>query len=283
MANNTQLVYRNALSAFSKFRAQYNLPELWPSPSNHIILFLTACFGNGYSPSTLASYCSGIGFLHKVNGLKDPTDEFVVRKLLEGCRRRRKVIDTRAPIGRSLLEKIVCLLPKVCRNSYETKLFLAAYTLAYFGLLRISELVYTSVSLADRPLMLSDICLSNSFLILTIRKSKTNQVGKPVKLKIPTYVNKQICCVNAAMHFLKCRPKHLGYLLCHEDKSPLTRYQFSAILARCIQQLGMPSQLYKTHSFRIGRATDLSLAGVSSENIKRLGRWTSDTYTKYIR
>ena len=40
---------------------------------------------------TIATYVVGIGFYHKLNGHADPTREFLVSKLLEGCRRGRRL------------------------------------------------------------------------------------------------------------------------------------------------------------------------------------------------
>ena len=40
---------------------------------------------------------------------------------------------------------------------------------------------------------------------------------------------------------------------------------------------------YDTHSFRIGRATDLSKGGRSLSKIKRAGRWKSNAVYNYLR
>ena len=40
---------------------------------------------------------------------------------------------------------------------------------------------------------------------------------------------------------------------------------------------------FKTHSFRIGRATDLAAEGVNADTIKMMGRWSSNVFCKYIR
>ena len=65
--------------------------------------------------------------------------------------------------------------------------------------------------------------------------------------------------------------------------SPLTRSQFTGVLAKAIRCLGLPTQVYTSHSFRIGRASDLASKGLSNETIKQLGRWKSDAVERYIR
>ena len=65
------------------------------------------------------------------------------------------------------------------------------------------------------------------------------------------------------------------------DKTPLTRYQFTSILNNVCQNKANQPKSLTQNSFRIGRATNLDKEGVSSENIKKLGRWSSNTFSKY--
>ena len=273
-----------AIKTFEKFRSESGLTHSRPVTVNQIVQFLACYHDKGYVPSTLASYCSGLSFMHKINGFPDPTEDFVIGKMLEGCRRLDKRIDSRFPIRKHILQQLCLVLPKICFNNYEVKLFTAAYTLAYYGMLRASECVYTSASLADRPLQFSDIQIEGKQLWIKIRKSKTNQLGKPICLHIPPSKPASMSCFHALQQFISVHPStpKESQFLCHNNKSPLTRYQFAAVLSKGIKHLGLPTANYKTHSFRIGRATDLSLAGVSSEQIKTAGRWVSNTYNKYV-
>ena len=45
----------------------------------------------------------------------------------------------------------------------------------------------------------------------------------------------------------------------------------------------MPSDRYNTHSFRIGRATQLAKDNETEATIKSTGGWKSAAYNKYIR
>ena len=65
--------------------------------------------------------------------------------------------------------------------------------------------------------------------------------------------------------------------------APLTRYQFCAVLRKAIQFLGLDSNKYKSHSFRIGAATQCAMNGIDVEAIKNMGRWKSISYRNYIR
>jgi site-specific recombinase XerD len=50
---------------------------------------------------------------------------------------------------------------------------------------------------------------------------------------------------------------------CHYNGTILTRQQFSALLSKSLKFSGIEGGQYKAHSFRIGGATALSLAGYS--------------------
>lgn len=50
-----------------------------------------------------------------------------------------------------------------------------------------------------------------------------------------------------------------------------------------IRRAGIDPSQYAGHSLRIGGATMLKAAGVGTDLIKILGRWTSDAYTLYVR
>ena len=156
--------------------------------------------------------------------------------------------------------------------------------LAYFALLCVSEIVFTNYIQADRPLLSEDVKLLHdaTALIITIRFSKTNQRGMPTIMRIPTSGSPSFCCVAAVKHYLRLRPSNAHYFFVHMNGTPLTRSQFSAVLAKAIHTLRLPTSIYKSHSFRIGRATYLSARGLSSDNIKKLGRWRSDVVNRYI-
>ena len=85
------MVYDKALLAFKTFHQNYSFTLTWPSPVEHVILFISYCFDLGYSPSTISTYISGIGFFHKFRNLEDPKAAFIVKKLLEGRRISRPV------------------------------------------------------------------------------------------------------------------------------------------------------------------------------------------------
>jgi hypothetical protein len=93
------------------------------------------------SVSTVTSYLSGLSYDHKTRNLTDYTKSFIISKMLERLRRKNpKKSDIRTPISLELLKKLISSLRWICNSDYEACMFSSAFSLAYFAMLRVSEL-----------------------------------------------------------------------------------------------------------------------------------------------
>lgn len=265
-----------------KFRGDYHLGNDWPIPVSHIVLFLSFCFEKGMSGRSITTYLAGVNYFHMLQGFPDLNQLFIVTKVLEGCRRGRVTFDKRAPLTKSVLLDICDKLPIVCYDVYEAKLFSALFTLAYFGLFRVSELTVSTP--LQTTLQISDVsfCRNGQAVVICLRHYKTNQKGKPVFIKLPEQKG-DICPVRNLREFLELRPKCYALLFCHKNGTVVTRSQFTHVLSRAIGLTRYQSGHFRSHSFRIGRATDLSIQGCPPETIMKMGRWSSQCYKLYIR
>ena len=108
--------------------------------------------------------------------------------MLVGCRRLRHKKYVRLPITSSVLQKIFQQLPYVTYSRYERTLFRAIYSLAYFGLLWVNELVVNTFSQVRHALFAKDLLFepSSTALTICIRSSKTQKWGggAPVWIRI---------------------------------------------------------------------------------------------------
>jgi hypothetical protein len=283
MSENTRMSYTTALNHFSNFHEIYGFPLEWPVSTYRLVMYIAYCYEKNLAASTILLYTSGIGFAHKLKGFQNPSENFVIRKMLEGCKRSRHSTDMRVPISICMLNKLAESLKHVCFSNFERILFTSAFYLAYFGLFRVSELVASSSTSVDRALQKEDVIFSkdNRYVTIRLRISKTNQAGKPTFIVIP--INGE---TSSGISFLKqlviLSPSKSRQFFCHLNGCPLTRYQFSSVLAKACRHAGFQSKVL-THSFRIGRATDLALKGISDDQIKMLGRWSSNSFSRYIR
>lgn len=227
----------------------------------------------GYAYKTVNCHIAAITYINKLNNFVDNTQCFIVRSLLEGMNKSQCRKDTRLPITSELLNKIVGSLKFVCSSLYESKLFTAAFMLAFYALLRVSEITLHE----------SDVCLTNSQLCINIRHSKTDQLNRGFLIKIPLDINLSGYLRESLMMYKAVRPVSGIQYFCHIDGSPLTPLQFRAILAKSLKFLTVDNDKIKSHSFRIGGATYWYMKGLSSEEIKNLGRWSSNSYKLYVR
>ncbi len=73
-----------------------------------------------------------------------------------------------------------------------------------------------------------------------------------------------------------------GPLFCSKNGVPISASVFSSCIAKIVKLLQISGKL-TAHSFKIGAASYAAANGVSNDEIKRMGRWVSDAFLKYIR
>ena len=74
-----------------------------------------------------------------------------------------------------------------------------------------------------------------------------------------------------------------GAPFCHANGEPITRYKFSAVLRKVLISAGIQFDNFKSHSFRIGAASETSVNDISDSKIMELGRWKSQAVKNYLR
>ncbi|KAK6168529.1 hypothetical protein SNE40_021041 [Patella caerulea] len=171
----------------------------------------------------------------------------------------------------------------VCSSTFERFLFSAAFSIAFHGCFRVGELTYDKRKSQRHYLKLADISFSPDAVIIFLKSSKTDQAGTGSKITLNRKKGDPTCPVSLLSSYSDHRPQGSEILFTHFDGSPLTGYQFSAILKKSLAVLGIDHTRYTSHSFRIGSATNGFLGGLSESDIKELGRWKSKAYTAYIR
>lgn len=71
-------------------------------------------------------------------------------------------------------------------------------------------------------------------------------------------------------------------ILIHEDGSPLTQFQFNAVLKKMFAHIGLSSFHFMSDSLRIGAATEAVRMELDEAFNKKLGRWNSRRYGAYV-
>ena len=280
------MAYSQGIAAFSEFRSTFGFDSVWPAKHDHVVHFVAHLSLSGKAYSTVRTYLAGLSAKHRLNGWVDPTDSFLIKKLLQGLSKSSVRKDARYPITCQRLRQIVSCLHSVCTNSYETTLFRAAFTLAFFGFFRISELLGQEKKVAGgRPgLTISDIQLQHAKLLVHLAGSKTDQSRRGAQVVVDQVVKSpEICPLQAMSRYIQIRPRGPGPLFIHFNGARLSKYQFQAVLKKSAKHLGWDTAGFSTHSFRIGAATTAAMNGMPQEIIMQKGRWQSQAVKKYVR
>ena len=148
MAPSTRRVYQSGLRSFYDFCEKY---RIHPLPASSLTLqFFCVEVSSHVSYKTLKVYLSGIRLAHLEHGFRDPTNDEVlhlvcrgIRRLLGGdnCR-------NRCPITINLLCTLKTQLSRSTTYTIlEQRLLWAAFALAFYGFMRVSE--FTSSTSSD--------------------------------------------------------------------------------------------------------------------------------------
>ena len=281
--------YRRAWSVFSTFHERFYgvpTPEL-PLKADVLALFISYLSAKKLACSTITSYLSAIGYLHKLKGFTDPTKTFLIHKLLTALNRQR-TFDVRLPITRPLLHELVRALGHTNSSAYQRKLYSAMFLSAFYGFFRVGELAARSLNVGISVVQYSSL----SFLMsdgkphsakIVITDFKHNTQHRPFDVLIECEVSQPFCPVTTLLQYCQLRGSQAGPLFCHHDQRPVTVFEFTTELQRCLIFCGLDTGRYKSHSFRIGAACHAADNGLSDAHIRALGRWKSDAFKIYIR
>ena len=115
-----------------------------------------------------------------------------------------------------------------------------------------------------------------------IKQSKTDPFRKGVTLMLGK-PDDMVCPVSSLLAYLAIRGSKHGTLFIMANKHCFTPPLFRTSLLQILKSLGLSTQEYSTHSFRIGAVTSAKAAGISYLHIKMFSRWQSDAYQSCIK
>ena len=135
-------------------------------------------FKQGYSPSTVKAYFSGISYYIKSNGLGDVTQSFIIQKTMRGMFPLDKRNDCRKPITIEIRIKLTEELNTLCFSAYESVLFSCAFSIAFLGYLVVGEIAMSRLN-SNHIVNISDVAFDSKaeILYVTIPFSKTDHIS----------------------------------------------------------------------------------------------------------
>jgi integrase len=228
--------------------------------------------------STLQRRLATIAEAHRAAGHESPNSHPKVRLVWQGIRREKGVAqDHKKPALTRHLRLMVSSLPESPLGARNRALLL----LGFAGAMRRSELVGLDVC---------DLAQADEGLVVTIRKSKTDQVRQGRKVGIPFGGSPETCPVRAVRAWLELSGIKEGALFRpvnrhgHVSDKRLSGHAVAEVVKHTLKAAGKSARGYSGHSLRAGLVTQAAIAGASERSIQeQSGHRSLLVLRRYIR
>jgi hypothetical protein len=277
----TASAYDSHLNSYLNFCRLHQRPI---EPTEDTLSFFVVWLSHHIEPRSVDSYLSGI-----VNRLQPhfPTiastrKSLLVSRTLKGCKRRlSRPVNRKLPLSLDNLNTVIDTFRDT--TVYDDMLFTALIVTGFKTLQRLAELVWPNTlkhqTYRSVPLRHS-LTLAAQSASYTLPHHKTDRLGVGSQILLLAEPAAHFDPLLILRRYISARdhrfPYHPQLWLTNAGSIP-TRAWFLRYLRRFF-----PSTI-SGHSMRAGGATALAAAGVTPALIQAAGRWSSDSFQKYIR
>jgi site-specific recombinase XerD len=248
-----------------------------PAEATVLVAYLTS-LAKTHKVSSITRRLAAISVAHRFSQQKtNPVKDFKVKQLVEGIKRKKKCAPTqKQPTVTLHIKEMVGEIPPTLQGLRDKALLL----LGFSGALRRSELVGIDVE---------DLALCKEGLVVTIKKSKTDQYSFGRKVGVCFGDHEETCPVKAVTHWMKASGISAGPLFrpVKWSKVQVARLSDKAV-ARMVKRygadIGLEASKFSGHSLRAGLVTSAIQAGVDPLDVQRhSGHASLDMLKRYIR
>lgn len=264
--------YRADWDEFETYCNECNAPPL-PASSQSVAAFIGRATNQGSASATIRRKLVSIAAVHRWAGYTDPTKEPATRLSVRKMHRKLgRMCKQAEPINHSVYQQMLACTGSDLRGKRDMALIM----LAYETMRRRSEL---------NSLLVKDIHITPNGASILLRKSKTDQERQGSWLHIST------AALTAVQSWLAAGSINDGYILRgvmgkEQITAKLTGGQIGRIFKRLAESTGLGPEVVRHvsgHSFRVGAAQDLLVAGASLPQIMAKGGWSKvDTVMRYV-
>jgi len=260
LARNTRRAYRASLASFREWCEVENVAPLPASPET-VAAFLAAEADAGLKPATLGQRVAAIRWAHEAAGQESPTKAKLVAAALKGIRRKLGV----APIRKApaTVDRLAAMVAKADLSTLKGKRDKALLLFGFASAMRRSELVALTVE---------DLEETKRGLLVTLRRSKTDQEGKGQQRAIPFGRRAETCPVAALNAWLEAAGISEGRLfrsLTRHGKvgEGLSTNALADVVKHYAKRIGLNPAEFAGHSLRSGFITSADEKGRSAAQI----------------
>jgi integrase len=270
LAPNTRRAHLSDLAEFERWGGSI------PASVETVAAYLAAR-AHALAVASLVRHVASISKAHEARGLLNPTRSELVRATLRGIKRTRGCAQRQA---KALLRDDLLLVLDAMGDGPKDVRDQALLLIGFAGALRRSELVALDVG---------DIEHVRQGMVVTLRRSKTDQDGQGRKIGIP-FGRRHWCPVVAFDAWLAVSGVAAGAIFRPVDRrghvleTRLSGEAVSMVVRKRVGDAGLEPMGYSGHSLRAGLATSAAQAGVPAWRIKAQTRHASDAMlAHYIR
>lgn len=277
-AANTLRAYRSDWDHFTTWCEGQGFHPL-PADPKTVALYISALADAGRKTSTIRRRLAAISQAHQAAGHESPTRAAAVRETWKGiCRKHGTEQKGKAPaVVETIRAMIAALSPDTMIGRRDRALLLVGFA----GAFRRSELVGLDVA---------DVEFTADGLVVTLRRSKTDQEGAGRKVGIPYGSDPSTCPVRALRAWLDAAGIVSGPLFRPVNRHGqvgarrLSDKAVALIVKRAAAAAGFDPSRFAGHSLRAGLATAASAAGKSERAImEQTGHRSVTMVRRYIR
>jgi integrase len=171
-----------------------------PATPQSVALYVTALAARA-KLATIRLYLAAIAEKHRETGLDSPTSHDMVRRIVRGIARTNGSSQTRK--AAVTLDHLRAMLLEARGDDLKAKRDRAIVLLGFAAALRRSELA---------TLRVEDLRFEKRGLIVTIRRSKTDQEAKGIEIAVPYVASRSLCAVHAVKTWLEASSLTAGPL-----------------------------------------------------------------------
>lgn len=270
LAQNTRIAYVNDLAHFQRWGGR--IPAAPETIASYLVMHADVL-----SIATLTRRLAALAKVHRSRGITNPTSTELVKSALRGLKRIKGGPQRQAkPLIKEDLFEMLEATGDRLKDDRDRALILIGFA----GGFRRSELA---------GLVYNDVERVRQGIVITLRRSKTDQNGAGRKIGVP-YARGRWCPVASLEQWLNRSGITEGALFRTINRhhriglKPLSGEAVCQIVKERVRSAGIDPAGYSGHSLRAGLATSAAQAGVSSWKIRQQTGHASDAMlARYIR
>jgi hypothetical protein len=287
----TKETYGSGLLIFHIFCDLQNIAEDHRCPASPSLIssFLASCAG-AYSGSALSNCTAGLRAWHLLHGQPWNINQNELHSILEGASRLAPSSSKRPkriPVERDLLLQFLSYFD--LDDPQDAAIF-ACLVITFYTVSRLGEFTVPAISKFQSSQHITrahcirvinhDDTMILSFNLPATKCSRSGETTQCARLKHPTDPVGWL-----DNHFRINNPNPNDHLFAWKHPKtglrPLTKTEVTKHIHQIVVQHKLPE--IKGHSFRIGGTLHYLLLGTPFNVVKTMGRWSGDSFTKYLR